>query len=119
MPEAIVTDGLGSYKTGLDRLGLRERHRPGRLRENNRAENPHLPIQSVSANDRHQEHRLSRAVPHGPRCRLQHLLQPAASHQPNDAAHLPKPGTRRLERGRRMIAESDPKKPVRLSRQHL
>jgi putative transposase len=28
----------------LDRLGLGDRHRPGRLRENNRAENSHLPI---------------------------------------------------------------------------
>ncbi len=44
VPEVIVTDGLGSYKAALDRLGLRERHRPGRLRENNRAENSHLPI---------------------------------------------------------------------------
>jgi putative transposase len=44
VPETIVTDGLGSYKTALDRLGLSDRHRPGRLRENNRAENSHLPI---------------------------------------------------------------------------
>lgn len=44
VPETIVTDGLGSYKTALDRLGLGDRHRPGRLRENNRAENSHLPI---------------------------------------------------------------------------
>lgn len=44
VPETIVTDGLGSYETALDRLGLGDRHRPGRLRENNRAENSHLPI---------------------------------------------------------------------------
>ncbi len=44
VPEVIVTDGLGSYKADLDRLGLGDRHRPGRLRENNRAENSHLPI---------------------------------------------------------------------------
>jgi putative transposase len=43
-PEAIVTDGLRSYVTALDRLNLRHLHRPGRLRENNRAENSHLPI---------------------------------------------------------------------------
>lgn len=43
-PEAIVTDGLGSYKAALARLGLDDRHRPGRLRENNRAENSQLPI---------------------------------------------------------------------------
>jgi len=28
----------------MDQLGLRHLHRPGRLRENNRAENSHLPI---------------------------------------------------------------------------
>lgn len=43
-PEAIVTDGLRSYVTALDRLNLRHLHRSGRLRENNRAENSHLPI---------------------------------------------------------------------------
>lgn len=43
-PEAIVTDGLGSYSSALDELGLQGLHRPGRLRENNRAENSHLPI---------------------------------------------------------------------------
>lgn len=40
----IVTDGLGSYGAALEELGLRHLHRPGRLRENNRAENSHLPI---------------------------------------------------------------------------
>jgi putative transposase len=43
-PETIVTDGLGSYRAALEDLGLRHLHRPGRLRENNRAENSHLPI---------------------------------------------------------------------------
>ena len=43
-PERIVTDGLGSYPAALGRLGLRHLHSPGRLRENNRAENSHLPI---------------------------------------------------------------------------
>jgi putative transposase len=43
-PDIIVTDGLRSYRSALDRLGLSERHRPGRLRENNRAENSHLSI---------------------------------------------------------------------------
>ena len=44
VPESIVTDGLSSYPAALDVLGLRGLHRPGRLRENNRAENSHLPI---------------------------------------------------------------------------
>src|ERR1035437_9727019 len=43
-PEIITTDGLGSYVSALQKLGLQDRHRPGRLRENNRAENSHLPI---------------------------------------------------------------------------
>jgi len=43
-PETITTDGLASYGAALKVLGLQDRHRPGRLRENNRAENAHLPI---------------------------------------------------------------------------
>jgi putative transposase len=43
-PKEGVTDGLKSYVSALTELGLQERHRPGRLRENDRAENSHLPI---------------------------------------------------------------------------
>ena len=43
-PEAVVTDGLRSHRAALDRTGLADRHRPGLLRENNRAENSHLSI---------------------------------------------------------------------------
>lgn len=43
-PKAIVTDGLRSYRAALDCLGLADRHRPGRLRESNRAANSHLSI---------------------------------------------------------------------------
>ncbi|OYX57590.1 MAG: IS6 family transposase [Brevundimonas subvibrioides] len=43
-PQTITTDGLASYGAALDRLDLRHLHRPGRLCENNRAENSHLPI---------------------------------------------------------------------------
>ena len=42
--ESIVTDGLASYGSALKLLRLQDRHRPGRLRENNRAEDSHLPI---------------------------------------------------------------------------
>lgn len=42
--EAIMTDGLASYGSALRALGLGQIHRPGRLRENNRIENSHLPI---------------------------------------------------------------------------
>ncbi|WP_312736545.1 IS6 family transposase [Brevundimonas sp.] len=43
-PESITTDGLASYGSALRELGLKHLHRPGRLRENNRVENSHLPI---------------------------------------------------------------------------
>ena len=43
-PETIVTDGLPSYGAAAGVLGCSDRHHPGRLRENNRAENSHLPI---------------------------------------------------------------------------
>ena len=43
-PQRIVTDGLGSYPAARGELGLLHLHHPGRLRENNRAENSHLPI---------------------------------------------------------------------------
>ncbi len=43
-PERLTTDGLSSYASALKELGLKDRHRAGRLRENNRAENSHLPI---------------------------------------------------------------------------
>jgi transposase-like protein len=43
-PETITTDGLRSYPAALQILGLIDRHRPGRLRDNNRAENSHLSI---------------------------------------------------------------------------
>ncbi|MGV9006855.1 MAG: IS6 family transposase [Brevundimonas sp.] len=43
-PQSITTDGLASYGAAFERLDLKYLHRPGRLRENNRVENSHLPI---------------------------------------------------------------------------
>jgi len=43
-PQSITTDALRSYPAALQDLGLLHLHRPGRLRDNNRAENSHLPI---------------------------------------------------------------------------
>ena len=51
-PESIVTDGLASYGSALKLLRLQNRHRPGRLRDNNRAENSHLPIRRLHERDR-------------------------------------------------------------------
>jgi transposase-like protein len=44
VPDAIVADGLASYPAAMKLLGCKNRHRPGRLRDNNRAENSHLPV---------------------------------------------------------------------------
>jgi transposase-like protein len=44
VPERIVTDGLASYRAALKVLKCQDRHQPGRLRNNNRAENSHLPV---------------------------------------------------------------------------
>ncbi len=41
---SIVTDKLASYRAAARDLGLTDCHRPGGMRENNRAENSHLPI---------------------------------------------------------------------------
>jgi putative transposase len=43
-PETITTDKLASYSAAAKVLGLSARHRPGGMRENNRAENAHLVI---------------------------------------------------------------------------
>jgi len=43
-PESITTDGFRGYSAALQILKLDHLHRAGRLRENNRAENSHLPI---------------------------------------------------------------------------
>ena len=43
-PQVITTDGLAPYGAAMDPLDLRHLHRPGRLREHNRAENSHPPI---------------------------------------------------------------------------
>ena len=43
-PEAIVTDKLAPYRAAMHVLGLSSRHRPGGMRENNRAETSHLVI---------------------------------------------------------------------------
>ncbi|WP_395650849.1 IS6 family transposase [Brevundimonas sp.] len=57
-PEAIVTDGLKSYVTAVQALGLGARHRPGILRENNRIENSHLHIRK---RERHMQQFKSQA----------------------------------------------------------
>ncbi len=43
-PESITTDKLASYGASLREFGLTACHRPGGMRENNRAENSHMAI---------------------------------------------------------------------------
>jgi transposase-like protein len=43
-PQTIVTDKLASYRAAARELHLTDRHRPGRMLGNNRAENSHLAI---------------------------------------------------------------------------
>ena len=43
-PKQIVTYGLASYRAAMKVLGCRSKHCPGRLRDNNRVENSHLPV---------------------------------------------------------------------------
>lgn len=43
-PQVIVTDGLRSYGAELQKLGLGDRRHRGRLHDNNRAKNSHLPL---------------------------------------------------------------------------
>ncbi len=43
-PETIVTDKLAWYRAAVRKLGCIDRHRPGRMLGNNRAENSHLVI---------------------------------------------------------------------------
>jgi transposase-like protein len=43
-PQRVVTDGWRPYAAALRQLGIEDRHSPGILTENNRAENSHLPI---------------------------------------------------------------------------
>ena len=44
VPEKIVTDGLQSYPAAMKVLGCQKLHKPGRLRDNNRVKNSHLPV---------------------------------------------------------------------------
>ena len=43
-PESFATDNLASYGAAFQELHCNDRHRPGRMLDNNRAENSHLAI---------------------------------------------------------------------------
>ena len=56
--DAIVTDKLAPYRAAIKVLNLQNRHLPGGMNENNRAENSHLPIRR-----RERKHRRFRSQP--------------------------------------------------------
>ena len=60
-PETITTDKLASYRAAARDLGLTDRHQPGGMRENSRAENSHL---SIRRQERRQQKFKSRASAH-------------------------------------------------------
>lgn len=77
-PEAIVTDGLRSYKAAMKIMGCQDRHRPGRLRDNNRVENSHLPV-------RRRERKMQRFKSQGQAQRFGWCCQSNANRSPPDA----------------------------------
>ena len=60
-PEVIVTGGLRSFAAAMQTIGLSDRHRPVRLRENNRAESLH---HSIRRRERKMQGFKSRASAH-------------------------------------------------------
>ena len=89
-PERIVTDGLGSYAAALETLGLSDLHSPGRLRENNRAENSHLPIRK---RERHMQGFKSQASAERfltVQSAVYNTFYTQASRQPKHPASLPR-----------------------------
>jgi hypothetical protein len=99
VPSAIITDRLKSYGAALAQLGLSHVHHNGKMRENNRAENSHLPSEDVSGRCRGSTPRLQRRVSHQPRCCLQHLLHGPAFDQPTNIEDLPHRRLRCMVRG--------------------
>jgi putative transposase len=58
VPDEIVTDRLASYRAALRDLGCLKRRKLGRLRDNKRIENSHLPVQR-------RERKMQRFKSHG------------------------------------------------------
>lgn len=80
--EMITTDKPASYRAALWDLGLTGRHRPGGMRENNRAGNSQLAIRRRAKAAEVQIPRLSPEISLQLRRRLQHLQHPALSDLP-------------------------------------
>ena len=77
-PEQIITDGLASYRAAMKVLGCQHKHQPGRLRNNNRVKNSHLPGPTTRAqNVTFQVPGAGAALRLHPLRDLQHLQYPA------------------------------------------
>ena len=101
-PISITTDGLSSYAAALKELKSIDLHRPGRLRENNRAGNSHLPI-------RRRERKMQGFKSQASAQRfltscgdLQHLLCPTSPDPPPNPSPVPWRSHARLERSSRL-----------------
>ena len=86
-PETITTDKLASYGAAVWDLNLTNRHRPGGMRENNRAENSHLVIRR-----RERKQQKFKSQGSAQRIRLQHLQYPTPSHFPTNSSEPESPG---------------------------
>ena len=91
-PQAIVTDGLTSYGSALRELRLHHLHRPGQLRENNRAENSHLSIRRRERQMQLFKSQASAQRFHHSCGDLRHLLHPMTPYQPTHPASVPRRG---------------------------
>ena len=92
-PEAIVTDGLASYRAAMRELNLQKRHRPGRLRDNNRAENSHLVIRRRERKQQKFKSQGSAQRFLSTHAAVQRLQHPAASDPPTNPSPLPGGGS--------------------------
>lgn len=81
-PATITTDGLASYLAALRALDLEHLHLSGRFRENNRAENSHLPARQRERRMQGFKNQPSAQRFCPPRRRLQHFRDPATSDHP-------------------------------------
>jgi len=92
-PDFITTDGLRSYAAALKEVGLLSHPRPGRLQDNNRAENSHLPIRRRARKQQGLDPEISSTLSRQSRRRLQYFQQSTASlealaHAPDASACL-------------------------------
>jgi len=98
-PDAIVTDGLASYPAALRELGSLVRHQPGRLQENNRAENSTPARAKTGTKDAAvQVPGPSSALRLNPLRNLQYLCYPASSDFQKNNARVPISRFRGVER---------------------